>query len=81
MNVTLLLRTEIASRVAEILKVEMKDYSDDQVLHEIRGWDSIRFMRLLMSIEKAWQVSFEAHEVARVSTWGHLITLIKAKKN
>lgn len=67
-------------RVAEVLKTEAKSYLDNQVLSEIRGWDSIRFMRLLMSLEKAWHIRFEAFEVARLSTWGELLSLIELKK-
>lgn len=77
---TLELRKEMETRVAEVLKTEAKEYKDGQILSEIRGWDSIRFMRLLISLEKAWQIRFEAFEVARLSTWGDLLSLIDVKK-
>jgi acyl carrier protein len=78
--VNLGLRKEIETRVAEVLKTEVKSYQESQVLSEIRGWDSIRFMRFLMSLEKSWEIRFEAFEVARISTWGELLSLIVLKR-
>lgn len=74
------LKSELEQRVCRVLKIPPAPISDAQVLAQLKGWDSIRFVRFMMDMEKDWGLRFEAHEVARLQTWGELLNLVKSKK-
>lgn len=49
------------------------DYpSKDCLLIDIPDWESIRFIQLLISIEKNLSISFDASEITLLNTWGDL---------
>ena len=74
-------RSEIENKTAAVLKTRAVAIDDGMPLAQIRGWDSVRFMKLLLLLETEWEVRFEAFEVARLETWGELLHLLFAKKN
>lgn len=75
------LAREMEIETAAVLKTEVIAYDTAQALAAIRGWDSLRFMKLLMGLEKKWNIRFEAHEVTPLKTWGELIALIRLKRS
>jgi|GEM_PF-6504754 len=74
-------RDTMEKKLSETLKVAPAPIADDQLLAQIRGWDSVRFMRFLMALEKEWKIRFEAHEVANLKKWGELVSLVQIKRN
>ena len=46
---------------------------------EIEDWDSLRHVRLILNVEKAFGISFSAAEVGRLTNVGDLATLISSK--
>ena len=48
-------------------------------LTDTPGWDSIRFITLLVNIEKKFLIRFLASEATRVKTWTELIALTDLK--
>jgi acyl carrier protein len=46
---------------------------------DVEDWDSLKHIRLLLSVEKAFQVRFTASEVGNLKNVGELANLIQAK--
>ena len=56
------------------LVVEMKTTATD-----VPGWDSLMHVRLMIAMEKAFQMRFLSSEVASLKNVGELVSLISAK--
>ena len=46
---------------------------------DVEGWDSLMHVRLVIAIEKAFQVRFTSSEVAALATVGDLVDLLGRK--
>jgi len=46
---------------------------------DVDGWDSLSHIRLVMSVEKAFNLKFSAAEVGRLKNVGELVGLIQSK--
>jgi acyl carrier protein len=46
---------------------------------DVEGWDSLMHVRLVIAIEKAFQVRFTSSEVAALATVGGLVDLLGRK--
>jgi acyl carrier protein len=46
---------------------------------DVEGWDSLAHVRLILTIERAFGVSFTASEVGRLKNVGELASLIQSK--
>jgi acyl carrier protein len=46
---------------------------------DVDGWDSLSHIRLVLSVEKAFNVKFSAAEVGKLKNVGELVGLIRAK--
>ncbi len=46
----------------------------------VDDWDSLAHIRLVVSIEKAFQMKFSAGEISELKNVGELVTLIMKKK-
>jgi acyl carrier protein len=73
-------RSAIENLVCDFLKVAPHSIAEDQVLARLTGWDSIKFMHIIFSLEKQLHVRFEAHEVVAVKTWGDFLNLAERKQ-
>jgi acyl carrier protein len=61
-------------------------FDDDEIVltpqltaSDVNGWDSLRHVRLVVSVEKGFGVRFAASEVGRLKNVGDLASLIAAK--
>jgi acyl carrier protein len=61
-------------------------FDDDEIVlspqltaDEVDGWDSLKHVRLILSVEKGFGVKFAAAEVGRLKNVGDLASLISAK--
>ena len=48
----------------------------DMTADEVDGWDSLRHVRLVLTVEKAFGTRFPASEVANLKNVGELVALI-----
>jgi acyl carrier protein len=48
---------------------------------DVEEWDSLRHIRLIISVEKTFQIRFSASEVSDLKNVGELATLIQSKYN
>jgi len=61
-------------------------FDDDEIVlgpqltaHDVDGWDSLKHVRLILSIEKGFGVKFSASEVGQLNNVEDLANLISAK--
>lgn len=46
---------------------------------DVPGWDSLRNIRLMLTIEKSFKVRFSASEIGKLKNVGELVQLIQSK--
>ena len=51
----------------------------DLTANDVEDWDSLKHIRLMLSVEKAFHISFSASEVGNLKNVGELADLIQAK--
>jgi acyl carrier protein len=51
----------------------------DLTASDVEGWDSLKHIRLVLSVEKAFHISFSASEIGNLKNIGELASLIEAK--
>ncbi len=69
------------------LAVIFRDVFDDKAMalrpeltaDSVREWDSLNHIRLVLAIEKAFQVRFAASEIGRLRNVGDFVELIQSK--
>lgn len=49
---------------------------DDMTARDVDGWDSITHIRLLLSVEEAFDFNFDAGEAPELQNVGHLIAAV-----
>jgi acyl carrier protein len=76
-----------ASEVYQRLTTVLQEVFDDDELQaapdlsasDVEGWDSLKHVRLILSVEKAFHISFAASEIGNLKNIGELAALIEAK--
>jgi acyl carrier protein len=75
--------TEIYERLTNVLH---EVFDDDDIVarpelaaSDVAGWDSLKHIRLIVSVEKAFQIRFSASEVSNLKNVGGLANLIQSK--
>jgi len=75
--------TDIYARLTDIFE---EVFDDDSIIvtpalsaKDVDGWDSLTHIRLILTVEKAFQVKFSTSEIGKMETVGDLVTLIKAR--
>ena len=53
--------------------------SPELTANDVEGWDSLRHVRLMLSVERAFGIEFSAYEVNRLRNVGQLAKLIQDK--
>lgn len=55
------------------------DLTPSTPLLTVYGWDSVKFVQLIVNMEKRMKIRFQASEVVGVKTWGELLLLVERK--
>lgn len=75
--------SEIYPRLTEILRDVFGDGSlvaaSTMTAKDVPGWDSLRNIRLMLTIEKAYGVRFSASEIGKLKNIGDLVHLVQTK--
>jgi long-chain acyl-CoA synthetase len=66
---------------SEALEIPISDLSSDMVFGDDPRIDSLRFLQLIMSVERAFSIEFSARETLATRTLGAFIDLVEAKRN
>lgn len=75
--------TEVYSRLNDLFRNVFDN--DEMVItpeltaSEVDGWDSLRHVRLMLTIERAFGIKFSAYEVNKLRNVGQLAKLIQDK--
>ena len=48
---------------------------------DVSGWDSLTHIRLLLTVQKAFQIKFSTAEIGKLKNVGELVSLIHDKLN
>ena len=75
------------SEVYQRLTTVMQDvFDDDEIVArpdltaaDVEEWDSLKHIRLVLSVEKAFHINFSAAEIGHLKNVGDLATLIQSK--
>ena len=73
--------TDIQSIVRKVINDEKVIIKMDSTATEIRGWDSLAHIRILVSIEKLYSIKFNLIEMQNVQDISEFVRLIKQKIN
>jgi acyl carrier protein len=75
--------SEIRDRLAEIFREVFDDPSlaiaDSMTAKDVPNWDSITHVDLIVSVEKAFRVSFTTREVKSLENVGDFVRLIASR--
>ena len=75
------------SEVYQRLTTVLQEVFDDDELEakpdlsasDVDGWDSLKHLRLILSVQDAFHVSFSAAEIGNLKNIGELAKLVEAK--
>ncbi len=75
--------TEVYSRLT---KVFQDVFDDDELVvgpeltaDDVEDWDSLKHIRLVLSVEQAFHIRFSAAEISSLNNVGEFATLIQSK--
>ena len=75
--------SDIYARLTRILQ---EVFDDDSIAatptlsaNDVDGWESLTHIRLMLTVEKAFNVKFSTSEIGKMQTLGDLVTIIKAR--
>jgi acyl carrier protein len=62
-----------------VLDVRHLDIDETTSAKDVKGWDSLTHVRLIMTVERKFKVKFKHSEVDSLSNIGDMVRLIEAK--
>ena len=69
----------LAETVAETLKIEPAELTDESRPANTTNWDSLRHIEVMMAIEVAFDVTFSMAEMSSMRHLGDIATLLRQK--
>jgi len=73
--------------IEKLLPIFQNVFDDDDLIitnfttaKDINGWDSLAHIRLIVAIEKSFQIRFSANEISKLENVGEMVDLIILKK-
>lgn len=74
---------EIYAGLTAVFRRQFKDedlsITPEMTAEDVKGWDSLAHVRLILSVEKQFGVKFKTSEVAAFENVGDLAALVRAK--
>ena len=67
---------KVINLLSELFDVSASDLSNETKLNEIKGWDSIKHMEFILSIEKEFNFELSGEEIASIQTINDLKKII-----
>ena len=65
---------------AEVLQVDAAELNDDSSPDNVRQWDSLAAMKLVVAIEEKFNVKLLTKEIVKMSTIGRARKTLQSKK-
>jgi len=63
----------------DIFDLDSIELTPETTADDVSGWDSLTHIRLILTIQKAFQIKFSTSEVGNLNNVGELVRLIHAK--
>jgi acyl carrier protein len=75
--------SQIYARLAEIFQDVFDEDSitvtPELSANDVDGWDSLTHIRLMLTVEKAFEIKFSVPEIGKLENVGDLVMLIKER--
>ncbi len=71
--------SKLSTLVGDILDIDDLSLTDSMTSKDVRGWDSLAHIHVVLATESAFKVRFDSAEMAALPTVGALADLIKKK--
>jgi acyl carrier protein len=73
------LRTELQQIIRELFNDETVVIDDGTTAADVKGWDSLNNIRLMVQIERTFGFRFKTSEIASLKNIGELLAIIKQR--
>jgi acyl carrier protein len=71
--------SEVLSFIAQQFHLDSKQVNLDTRATDVKGWDSITHLELILNLEEKYNIEFTASELALLNNVGNLVELIITK--
>jgi acyl carrier protein len=71
--------TQLTDVFRDVLDDEALELSPELTAKDVPGWDSLSHIRLMLSVERAFDVKLSASEIGKLKTVGDLVELVARK--
>jgi acyl carrier protein len=68
----------IRNVMAAVLSTAPDNITEDSSPHEIKTWDSLRHLNLVLALEEEFDIRFEEAEIPSLVSFGIIVATIKA---
>ncbi len=65
----------------QILKIPSLAVSPEMTAGDVKGWDSLMHIRLILAVEREFRVKFRTSEISSFRNVGDLVDLVRLKLN
>lgn len=73
------LRSRITETFREVLNIPTLELRDEMTANEVKGWDSISHIDLIVALEGRFKIRLTTGEVSKLKNVGDLVALIRKK--
>jgi acyl carrier protein len=72
------MENKVKQIIADMLKLDISQISDDAGMDKTDGWDSMKSLSIVLEIEKIFSIRFEVDEFENLTNYSALCTAIKS---
>ena len=73
------MKQEIETLMAELFNMKAEDITDSLKMAETDGWDSLKHMELIFSIERTFDTELTSDEIVEMKTLNDIKRILKNK--
>ncbi|GAM97939.1 acyl carrier protein [alpha proteobacterium U9-1i] len=70
---------KLSTVVSDVLDLDDLKLTESMTANDVRGWDSLAHIRVVLAAEAAFKIRFDTAEMASLPTVGALADLIRQK--
>ena len=74
----MIMENKVKQIIADILKLDVLQISDDAGMDKTDGWDSMKSLSIVLEIEKIFSIRFEVDEFENLTNYNALCSAIKS---
>ncbi len=71
------LTEKVLTIIAAIMAVDSSQLSEQTSAKDVAGWDSLKHMRLIMTLENEFQIKFKPQQIIAMENIGAIITYLR----